>query len=87
MFISSWSANIIHDAIGRWFETHGQSYWMTYEKRSFINRNYILTGVSECCMEHMSDKKPLGKILDYFARIEFQGEVHMFLWFDNLPRN
>lgn len=33
--------------------------------------------------------KPLGTVLDYFARIEFQNRgsphVHMFLWIDGLP--
>lgn len=36
-----------------------------------------------------SEKYPLGKVLDYFARVEFQNRgsphIHMFLWIEDVP--
>ena len=37
----------------------------------------------------LGDKKPLGNVIDYFARVEFQNRgsphIHMFLWVSDLP--
>lgn len=46
----------------------------------------------DALMKHVLLKgiQPLGKITDYFARVEFQNRgsphIHMFFWIENVPK-
>ncbi len=72
------------------------------EKLSFEDKSYLIQNDPVTCARYfqhrfnlllnsviLSEFKPLGKVIDYYYRVEFQHRgsphVHMFLWVENSP--